>query len=74
MTRQSIFQAMKKAGCTYCSHESDLYVEDSRIARHILGQYPTERANSRTFVSKIDGNLWIDIPFAYDPWWHPKKD
>jgi hypothetical protein len=47
-------------------HESDLYVLDTPAVREIL------RTHGRTatpFKSDIDQKIWLEIPFAYTPFW-----
>jgi hypothetical protein len=65
----SLYQELKSAGCTLDSHESDLYVLDTKLARSILERYTLARTSARVFVSALDGELWVEIPFAYEPWW-----
>jgi hypothetical protein len=54
------------------SHESDLYVKDCPEVKTILKKYPMQSRNARPFRSNIDGTIWIDIPFAYEPWWEER--
>jgi hypothetical protein len=51
-------------------HESDLYVLDTPIARLVIRQFGRE---STGFKSAIDGKRWLDVPFAYEPFWKKKK-
>lgn len=50
-------------------HESDLYVRHTPLTVSIVRQFG---ANSSTFTSKVDGHRWLDIPFAYAPFWAKK--
>ena len=50
-------------------HESDLYVRDTPIARLVIRQFGRE---SSAFTSKVDGQRWLDVPFAYEPFWDKK--
>jgi hypothetical protein len=50
-------------------HESDLYVRDTPLVRAIVRQFGRE---SRGFTSDVDGQRWLDIPFAYEPFWEKK--
>jgi hypothetical protein len=65
----SLYQDMLAAGVKIDSHESDLYVEATPSSVAILKRYP--RCNASYFRNNVDGKLWIDIPFAYDPFWPP---
>ena len=76
----SLYEQLKAAGCAIDHHESDLYVRDSETARKIIkaGNDASRKANSgqrwatSTFTG-TDGHRWIDIPFAYDPWWQKRS-
>jgi len=50
-------------------HESDLYVRDTPLVRAIIRQFGRE---SSSFTSKVDGHRWLDVPFAYEPFWTKK--
>jgi hypothetical protein len=49
-------------------HESDLYMPVNNLSRRLVKEYE-HRQNVTTFKSQIDGQLWYEVPFAYDPWW-----
>ena len=51
-------------------HESDLYVLDTPVARLVIRQFGRE---SSGFTSQIDGKRWLDVPFAYEPFWKKKS-
>jgi len=48
------------------SHESDLYIEDTPAARKLVTFHGHE---IKSFISPIDGKSWLDVPFAYEPFW-----
>lgn len=51
-------------------HESDLHVKATADALRVVrssGYY------FEPFISSIDGSTWIDIPFAYLPWWKDRE-
>ena len=50
-------------------HESDLYVRDTPLVRALVRQFGL---NSSYFTSKVDNQRWIDVPFAYEPYWEKK--
>ena len=50
-------------------HESDLYVRDTPAVRLVIRQFGL---NSSGFTSKVDGQRWLDVPFAYEPFWTKK--
>ena len=51
-------------------HESDLYVLDSPLARTVIRQFGRE---STSFISNVDKKRWLDVPFAYEPFWDKKR-
>ena len=65
----SIYTILKEKGIPTDHHESDLYVKATPEAIEL-----TKDFESRTFFkSNIDGELWIDLPFRYDPFWIAKE-
>jgi hypothetical protein len=67
----TLYEKLVAAGCEIGNHESDLHVKVSEkafvvIAAHVLFHVGCNGMPA-TFVSNIDGSLWYDIPFAYDP-------
>lgn len=65
----SVYDAIKATGASIDSHESDLYAEATPKVLAIVKQ------SARTyslFRSNIDGKQWVDIPFAYEPYWQAK--
>jgi hypothetical protein len=64
----SVYRELLEAGCDLDHHESDLYIRNTPEARDILAARPRAKVRGRHFVG-TDGNCWIEIPFAYDPFW-----
>ncbi len=64
----TIYEKVKTAGLEYDTHESDLYVKDGPEIQELLKDYKY-RSNVTGFISNIDKKRWLDIPFAFDPWW-----
>jgi len=64
----TIYESLRDAGAEIDHRESDLYVKYSREVVTLLKQYSGLK-NVRAFVSQIDGAIWYDVPFAYDPYW-----
>ena len=67
-TYQKIINAKLKID----SHESDLYVEDTKKAQEILSEHPCQNQISK-FKSEKDNKPWIEVAFAYDPFWNKNK-
>jgi hypothetical protein len=66
---ETLFEAIKQSGVEYSNHESDLYFPDTPQTRAILADFPLLRSTAQRFRNQINGQPWIDIPFAYLPWW-----
>jgi hypothetical protein len=76
MNTKTLFQSIKDAGIPFANHESDLYIPDTPEARAILDRFPLQRDNATRFTNQADpheGERWIDVPFAYAPWWEAKQ-
>jgi hypothetical protein len=75
-SQPSIYKRLKAAGCVIDNHESDLYVRDSDTARRIIREVNAVPSLGKWATSTFrgtDGHQWIDIPFAYDPWWQKRS-
>lgn len=64
----TLYARLKAANVPMENHYSDLYVPDTDKVRAIIATHP-DRVYMTRFVSQIDGKVWIDLPFAYEPWW-----
>lgn len=63
---KSVYDLCIEFGFEIDHHESDLYIKDCQAARTLLNQ----RGQQYTcFTSQIDGHVWLDVPFAYMPFW-----
>lgn len=60
------YNALTAAGVPIDHHESDLYCLATSEARQIV---KLSGWSHTTFTSQIDGQIWLDIPFAYEPFW-----
>ena len=70
---QSLYDKLKAAGQKLDHHESDLYVLWTPEAGEIIRAHGgPEASNARPFTGS-DGKRWIDIPFAYTPWWRQRR-
>jgi hypothetical protein len=63
---KSLYQELRTTGIPTDHHESDLYVLDTPEARALIAKHG-KRGSS--FTSQIDRRRWLDVPFAYDPFW-----
>lgn len=66
--RKDVFAALTEAGIKTDSHESDLYALDSPETRKIV--YSCGYAVIP--FKGTDGATWLDLPFAYTPFWTGK--
>jgi hypothetical protein len=69
-TKPDLYNECVAAGLQLDHHRSDLYILDTKKAREIVKRCALVRTS--TFVSQVDGKLWIDVPFAYLPFWEKK--
>lgn len=72
---KTLFQSIREAGIPYTNHESDLYIKATPETRAILSRFPLNKANATGFINQAaphKGELWLDVPFAFDPFWESK--
>lgn len=72
MKTLSLYEEIKASGVEFGNHYSDLYFLSTPETKAILAKYPLEKGNATTFVSHRDKKLWIDVPFAFLPYWEAK--
>lgn len=66
----TLYEHLVAAGCEIDSHYSDLYVKATPHALAIIEQFGGKPPHGRTsFLHQVAGERWIDIPFAYKPFW-----
>jgi hypothetical protein len=73
-TKPTLYGELVAAGVEIANHESDLYVPDTAQVREILARYPISKANARPFRNQITKTVWLDIPFAFLPWWEARQN
>jgi hypothetical protein len=71
----TLYEELTAASCVIDHHASDLYVKCTPkalaiIVDHVLLPGSLLQKLPNKFVSNIDGSLWYDIPFAYDPFFN----
>ena len=70
-----LYDELKAAGIQIDSYESDLYFPATPQALAILDKYPLQKAYAERFRNQAPpnvGDIWIDVPFAYLPFWSRK--
>lgn len=60
-------------------HESDLYLKATPEAEHILREWISDNGFQNAakvlidrFRSSIDGQVWLDVAFQYQPYWETR--
>jgi len=69
----TFFDCIAARGIPYSNHESDLYVPFSEEVREILNDFPREKELAKQFINQMNQEVWLDIPFAYLPWWRERQ-
>lgn len=69
MTTATLYQDLQAAGIECANWQSDLYFPDTKEAREILAKYPYSASISKPFKNNINGTVWREVPFAFDPFW-----
>ena len=69
MSRPSLYAEAVAAGISVDHHESDLYLPWTAEVREMLKTHGKSGVSAVPFRSEIDGTMWVDVPFSYDPWW-----
>jgi hypothetical protein len=65
----TLYSDLTNANIQTDNHESDLYFPVTEETKEILNKFPLQESNATIFKCAIDGKLWFDVPFAYDPYW-----
>jgi hypothetical protein len=64
----SLYTEIVKRGIEHDHHESDLYIPYTAETKVLLDEHHKQGGSKASgFISK--GRAWVDIPFAYDPYW-----
>lgn len=71
---QTLFQRLKEKGIKTDNHYSDLYFPVTSDTVAILQEFPKSLKAATKFVNRVEGGIWFDVPFAYDPYWDRKLD
>ena len=66
----NLYQVLKDAGAELDSHESDLY---AKATPEVLAIVEASGWSYSRFISQIDGQQWLDLPFAFYPWWENRQ-
>jgi hypothetical protein len=66
----NLYDEVIRLGIKHDHHESDLYIPYTPENMALARKYGK---SAQTFKSNVDGKTWIDIPFAYSPFWEKKQ-
>lgn len=67
----SLFEIFELLGIEIGNHESDLYVKVTPESRCIVDVYEYKK---QVTTFHFRGELWFNIPFAFDPFWDKKSN
>jgi len=70
---ESLYAALVEAKIQIDHHESDLYFPATEQTAAILAKFPLQQQNATHFKCQTDQKLWVDVPFAYLPFWEAKQ-
>jgi len=66
----TLYRDALAAGLMVDHHESDLYIIDTPAARALCRKH---NHKCKPFKGS-DGGRWLDVPFAYDPFWESRSN
>lgn len=66
----SIYADCVRLGVPVQNHASDLYIPVNDATRLLLKAHGL---TATTFTNQVEGGLWYDVPFAFDPYWEAKQ-
>lgn len=68
---KTLYQECVECQIPMRNHASDLYIPANEDTIHLLKKH-NKRAT--TFLNQVEGGLWFDVAFAFDPWWVAKAN
>ena len=66
ITEKSLYAECVRRNIPMANHESDLYIPVTEETRELIKHFGCSHS---TFTNQVEGGLWLDVPFAYLPWW-----
>jgi hypothetical protein len=72
----SLYEDVIALGIKHANHESDLYLPDTEQVRALLLHHG-KAVNGWTvqrFTNQVEGGPWLDVPFAYKPYWDTRRN
>ena len=70
----SLFQMVVKLGIPFSNHASDLYIPVTPETTKLLQSITIKgrKHHYSVFNNQVEGGLWYDVAFAYEPFWSAK--
>lgn len=65
----SLYTELLAENVPIANYRSDLYCLKTEKSIELIKKYGLRYT---CFTSQIDGKLWLDVPFQYDPFWDNK--
>lgn len=72
----TLYQLLTAHDIDHHHHESDLYVPANELTAELIAEWETAnrcRVECSEFWNAVDGGLWLDLPFQYDPYWQRSR-
>ena len=66
----SLYTDLIAAGVSISHWQSDLYAPVNDTVKEILKRHPGQAKT--VFKNQIDGSLWYEFPFQYNPFWEAR--
>ena len=71
----SLYEDVIALGIQHASHESDLYLPCTQEVIELLAKHgkKIDGWNVQRFANQVEGGTWLDVPFAYKPYWDARS-
>lgn len=66
----SLYTDLIEAGQPVANHYSDLYCPVNNTTRALINKH---KATATIFRNQVEGGLWFDVPFMFDPFWEKRS-
>ena len=83
MDKPSLYQRIVAAGILHTNHYSDLYFKSTPESEQILKEYAADwlefygspftiSHQCPIFKNQVEGGIWRDCAFSFDPYWEKR--
>jgi hypothetical protein len=71
----SLYDDVVRLGIKHASHYSDLYLPCTPEVIELLARHGkhVDGWNVSRFTNQVEGGTWLDVPFAYKPYWDSRS-